>query len=117
MPPKAAPKGKIAFLKEESSPESNSLLISIAASTKKKAIPKLLIHSIGDAGRLGPAKKEARRWLFQKRANHPLSVELVMSMETTVHPSNRTPVVLLSFSKSLSGVNLVCLIFLIRCIN
>ena len=44
IPPKAAPKGRMAFLNPESSPTVNSLFISIPANKKKIAIKKSLIH-------------------------------------------------------------------------
>jgi hypothetical protein len=42
IPPKAAPKGKMAFLNDDSSPATHSRLISVDTSKKKKAIIKLL---------------------------------------------------------------------------
>ena len=45
MPPKAAPKGNTAFLKEANSPATNSLFISVPAIKKNIPIKKLLTHS------------------------------------------------------------------------
>ena len=48
IPPNAAPKGKIALLKLDSSPLINSRLISMPANRKKIAIRKSLIHLSGE---------------------------------------------------------------------
>src|SRR5450631_3375258 len=102
MPPKAAPNGSIAFLKEASSPFVSSRLISVAASTKKKAIMKLLIHCKNDPGRCSWAKtltSEFHKLLYQL----PLE-ELVIKMDIRVQAINNTPVARLSPIKSLIGV-------------
>ncbi len=44
IPPKAAITGNIAFFKDDNSPQTNSLFISIPAMKKKKAIKKSLIQ-------------------------------------------------------------------------
>src|SRR5882724_1738610 len=102
MPPKAAPKGRIAFLKVESSPFSNSRLISIPARRKKKAIRKLLIHSRGEAGRCAaevPGITDFQPLLYQE-----LPVEFAITREMSVHPISRMPVDRLSLIKNRRGV-------------
>ncbi len=106
MPPKAAPNGNMAFLNCESSPVSSSLFISVAASTKKKAIPKLLIHSMGEPGSLREEKTPEGIAPFQNLLNQPVLEKLVVQRERMVQHTRSTPVVLLSLSKSLSGVKM-----------
>src|SRR5664279_4198743 len=104
MPPNAAPKGNTAFLNWDNSPDKSSLLISVAASTKKKAIPKLLTHSMGEPGSFSEANNPPGMASFQNLLNQPVAEKLVVAKARIVQITRRTPVVLLSFNKSLSGV-------------
>jgi hypothetical protein len=101
MPPRAAPKGRIAFLNVESSPFISCLFISRPARRKKKAMRKLLIHSRGEPGRW-------RAVAAVYSVFHPLVYhappELEIRRETIVQPMSRIPVERLSLRKYLRGV-------------
>src|SRR4051812_42733816 len=102
IPPKAAPKGRIACLKEESSPVSNSLLISIPANRKKKLIRKSLIHSEKLSGKLTFliwGNSACHRFEY-----HAELAVLVSNREIRVHRISITPVALLSLIKNRKGL-------------
>jgi hypothetical protein len=111
IPPNAAPKGNTAFLKDESSPLTNSLLISIPASRKKKDIRKLLIHLAKVSGKCNAEEKSGA---FQKSLYQLLLPRFVISREQSVHRIRITPVARLSLIKKRSGLIaflIICLIY------
>ena len=100
IPPNAAPKGKTALWKLDSSPLINSRLISIPAKRKKIAIRKSLIHFSGEGGKF---QNDSRSVLHRVRYHPPPDV-FAINNEEAVHKSNSTPIERLSEMKNFSGL-------------
>jgi len=102
MPPKAAPKGRIAFLKVESSPFSNSRLDLHTGQEEEKGHQEVIDPFQGEAGRC--AAESAWITDFQPLLYQELPVEFAITREMSVHPISRMPVDRLSLIKNRRGV-------------